>query len=147
MPVARAPFATNFTPLVYTGVLVPIGVGYAAGLAVAIVRVAGEFKYLPCGALPANHPGHFTGFLSMAATEGRGALVTVGRGSRVTPIVENGSPMVPESPVFLSVTPGKVTQTPVDPMAHPGATHLWLGAAISETEMVLLTDAPIRFGG
>lgn len=147
MPTARAPFPTNFSPLIYTNVLVPAGSEYGAGVAVAIVRVDGDLKYLPCGALPANHPGHFTGFLAAPAAAGQGALLIVGRGSRVTPVVEGGIPLVPDQPVFLSLTPGKVTQTPIDTMLHPGAMNLAVGMAVSETEMVFSTDAHVQIGG
>ena len=62
----------------------------------------------------------------------------------VTPIVEGGAPLTPHLSVYLAVTPGQVTQTPI---TQPGAVSIRLGEAVSTTSFVLATDALFQFGG
>jgi hypothetical protein len=112
------------------------------GFAVAVLPTG----YVPCSAI--FHALRFTGFaMTTVATDATVAL-TAGRGSVITPCVENGEPLIPEKQVFLSLTPGYVTQTapPVGDYINGEAVVLVpLGFAISATQMVLITDA--RFGG
>jgi hypothetical protein len=63
------------------------------------------------------------------------------RGSSVRPIVEGGVPLVPAEMVFLSATPGQVTQTPP---VGTGWFSIQVGVASSPTELIILTDTRIK---
>lgn len=138
MPIARRPgYATALGSYVAPPeVVVPVG-GLSAGLAVAIVEIAGTPEYRPCGALPADWADCFVGFLYVDAAEGGAAKVTVGRGSIVQPLVEGDVPLVPNTDVYLSSVPGRVTQTNLNVATMR---RIRLGHAISTTEMTLVTD-------
>lgn len=123
-------------------VVVPLG-GLVEGVAVAFRDNAGTPEYVLCGSGPADYPDSFLGFF-IAGEPGGIARVHMTRGSLVTPIVEGAIPLVVEQPVYLAATPGEVTQTPVP---GPGVRILKVGLAISPTEMLLLTDSSLRFGG
>jgi len=56
-----------------------------------------------------------------------------------------GGLLPPGEKVFLSATPGQVTQTPVTGI--PGAASIQLGVAVSTTAMVLLTDLRVTILG
>lgn len=94
-----------------------------------------------CGAMDIDHPLAWTGFaIAGIALSASGTIIT-GRGSVITPLVEGSIPLVIDSPVFLAVTPGYVTQT------APSVTDsyvLRVGTAISTTQLVLTTDSLIR---
>ena len=101
------------------------------GLAVAITPTG----IMPCSAL--FMPEAFTGFAMNNAATGQPVAIVSMRGSIITPITEDGGPLIPGSRLFLSETVGKVTHTA--PLGT-GKTVLGVGTAISTTEMVLLTD-------
>ena len=103
------------------------------GAAVAIVDDGGMKKILLCGANLYAHS--FAGFSAGPVTSGNSGTIVMGRGSIVTPIVEGGVPFTVNQPVFLSSTPGEVTQT-----APLAGFVLRVGMAISTTQLVLLTD-------
>lgn len=123
-------------------VLVPLG-GIAAGAAVAVRDNAGTSEYALCGSGASDYPDSFLGFFS-AGDPGEPAQVLMARGAAVTPIVEGAVPLVVEQAVYLSATPGAVTQTPVP---GPGVRILKVGVATSTTQVMLLTDSSFRFGG
>lgn len=113
-------------------------VAYGVGQAVALVPnpVTGAPTLMPCGA--SSYGQHFYGFLAAPAVPGLAPVVIVGRGSLVTPIVENAVLLDPDQPVWLATTPGQVTQgCPTSGWA------LQVGLAISTTQMVLVTDTRI----
>jgi hypothetical protein len=132
MPIARA------TNAIGTGafVSVPGTAGQATenlvpGLAVAIT---------PAGIIMCSStvtPEAFTGFALNSVVTGKPVAIVSMRGSVVTPITEDGNPMTPGLRLFLSDTPGKVTH--IAPTG-PGKTVMWVGTAVSPTDMVLLTD-------
>lgn len=112
------------------------------GMAVALLPTGYEL----CSAI--SHALQFTGFAMTTAVAGETLALTAGRGSIITPCVENDVPLVPEQSVYLSLTPGCVTQEfpPVgDTVDGVAVVLVPLGFAISTTQMVLITDA--RFGG
>lgn len=111
-------------------------VPYAVGQAVALVldEQTGALVAEPCSCT--YKAAQFYGFLNAPAVVGNPPVIMVGRGSLVTPLVENDALLVPEGPIWLSGTPGRVTQTcPV-----VGWT-VQIGHALTTTKMVLLTDA------
>lgn len=138
MPIGRrASFATGTaTYVVNPNVVVPPG-GLTAGIAVALVNEDGTQVYRSCGALPDDYSDCFLGFLSLDVSGGGVAKVAVGRGSLVQPLVEGGVPLIPNQDVYLSPTPGRVTQSNVN---VPTMRRIKLGYAISTTQMVIVTD-------
>jgi len=149
MPIARTPASAvglDSLPILYRGVVVPPGVPFLAGAAVGIIgvgsigcgsigSVGGLFnEYVLCGALPGDYPETFTGFLMQTLNPCDEGMVICGRGSRVVPIVEFGASLVAGTEVYLSDTPGEVTQTP------PGGRILRVGFALNDVEMILVTD-------
>lgn len=112
------------------------------GHAVALVDVAGTPTYKLCGAEPVDRPDLFIGFVySLSVVAGASEIVT-GRGSTVTPIVEGGVPLVVNQNVFLSRTPGEVTQTaPIGPTD----VMILIGFATSTTNIALMMDFRILF--
>ena len=149
MPIAQKPGGSgggtiplNQAEINYTNVISAAGVG--AGVAVAIVQVVSQLEYIPCDASPTGYSEAFAGFTAQVIIPGGHGQLIVGRGSLVTPVVEGGAPLIPGQEVFLSLTPGEVTQTPV---SGPGEINLRLGAAVSTTQLLLTTDAYYKFGG
>ncbi|NBR01354.1 MAG: hypothetical protein EBT79_10820 [Actinobacteria bacterium] len=104
----------------------------ATGEAVAITDVG----IVPCSVT--QYGASFVGFSLADAATGKPVAVTSMRGSIVEPLTEDGGPMTPNLPVFLSMTPGRVSQAP--PPVTTGLMVLKVGVAISPTQMVLLTD-------
>jgi len=152
MPIARVPsaaFGVDSIPILYRGVVVPPGIPIPAGSAVAIINGGGSIgcsvgggslgqgeEYVLCGALPGDHSNAFVGFMLHTTNPCEEGMVIATRGSRVTPIVELGAALIPEGDVFLSTTPGEVTQTP----PGGGARVLRVGFAASDVEIILVTD-------
>ena len=107
------------------------------GHAVAVVDVTGTATLKLCGALTADRPDLFFGFVHLpSATVGASVAVT-GRGSVVVPIVESGAPLVVNGDVWLAPTVGEVTQTV--PTAS-GSSVLRVGFAVSTTQIMLAID-------
>jgi len=104
----------------------------ATGEAVAITDIG----IVPCSVT--QYGSSFVGFSLADVATGKPVAVTSMRGSIIEPITEDGGPLTPNLPVFLSQTPGRVTQTP--PPMITGMMVLKVGVAISATQMVLLTD-------
>lgn len=86
----------------------------------------------------------FLGFTLSAATTGGSVSVISMRGSAVKPVVESGQSLIPGDKVFLSATPGQVTQTAP---TGPGFISIQVGVAISTTQMVLVTDQRVTLLG
>jgi hypothetical protein len=107
------------------------------GHAIYLADVAGTPTYFLCGALNVDRPDLFVGFIDTPAVLPGSTIIATGRGSRVVPFVQGAVPLVPNQEVWLSTTPGEVTQTPP---AGPARAILRLGTATSTTEMVLTTD-------
>ena len=99
-----------------------------------MVDNAGTLEYRLCGA--SLYANSFYGFMQQPVSGGA-SLIKVGRGAVITPIVENSVAMTPEGDVFLSATPGQVTQTPVDVL---NAGNIRLGYAVTATQFLLLLD-------
>ncbi len=132
MPICRGPSPLDMS---YPNAqLSEDGDEYRVGSAVAVVRSDNVFRYELCGALLANYPESFCGFLSSLGATPR---VSTFRGSLVVPIVENDVSLIPEQAVFLSQTPGRVTQTVPN---GSGLVIMRIGFAISTTELILNTD-------
>jgi hypothetical protein len=109
-------------------------------MAIAVNDDSGAPTYARCGALEVDFPGHFLGFVSITVASGNPVLVTTGRGSKVTPLVEGAIPLVPEQTVYLALTPGYVTQTiPVADLVR----IVRVGYAVDTTDMILNTDFEI----
>jgi len=149
MPIAHLPASTqsvhlNEVDILLTDVLVPDDGPYSVGLAVAVISTGEGLRFAKCGALTDDYASQFVGFMGQTADPGAQAKVITGRGSKVTPTVEGDVDLVPNTSVYLSETPGEVTQTPPD---TTGAANLRVGEAISTTQMILTTDALYRFGG
>lgn len=83
----------------------------------------------------------FLGFAYSNISMGSIGSVISGRGSIVTPVVEGGGALTVDAPVWLSVVPGAVVQSPVE---ASGAYVVPLGYAISVRQMVLRTEMPFR---
>ena len=109
------------------------------GLVVSLISENGNLTYVPAGCLDANHPQFFYGIVSEKAVQGDNTvLVSVGRGSIVVPLVENSVPLETGKQVYLSATPGRVTQ---DTAAIPNGKMVYrVGQAVSTTQMILNTD-------
>lgn len=142
MPIAKRPSdsraVSNLSP---PGVLVPSGVSWAAGTAVALENDAGSSRYVLCGA--GYYATCFYGFLYKDAVAGSTATVTTGRGSILIPLVEHDAALIADRLVFLSATPGRVTQTaPIE----QGLAVLKVGMALDATQMVLNTDPFVYVG-
>lgn len=139
MPIGQAPFnRPDATRVRYANALTaePIALGHA----VAIVDVAGTQRIYRCGAT--TYPDQWAGFADQAAGVGVAIYVAAGRGSRVTPVVEGGGPLTVNQRVYLSMTPGEVTPTPVP--RGPGVFTVPVGLAISTTQFTLLSDAKVK---
>lgn len=130
--------ATSEATTTPSGVVVPDLPGMVIGVAVSI-RGGGIPEFRLAGALSGDNGGTFYGFLANNGVAGQTASVITGRGSIVTPSVEGGVPLVVDQEVYLSRTPGQVTQTP--PAGVSGARVLLVGVAISSTQIALLSDA------
>lgn len=152
MPIARRPSlptlgayeALNQHIITPTDVFVPNGMTIAAGSAVALVVSNGDLEYRLCGALPDDHPQKFYGFFVQTINANGLAPVAVGRGSKVTVRVEGNVDLVMGDPVFLSATPGLVTQG-TDFVA--GSEILRVGYAVGIAQLVINTDARFGFSG
>jgi hypothetical protein len=145
MPITRRP--TRRETIIVSDAIIPAeddgpdpgGVGFSAGVAIALVDVAGTQTLLRCSAmLDDGYPGNFFGFLYEAVALGAQARTVSGRGSRVVPQVEGGGNLTVNEDVFLSKTPGMVTQSLV---MESGIRVIRVGSAVSTTEMVLSGDA------
>lgn len=112
---------------------VPLQVGHT----VYIADDAGTPTYKLCGALTVDRPDLLMGFIASGGVGPGTTLITTGRGSRVVPVVEGGAPLVPEQEVWLSATPGEVTQTPP---YQSGTSIVRVGVATSTTEIILNSD-------
>lgn len=133
------PRGATFLPMAHVldNPVLPYGIGQAIALCQG--ETPGTLVAVPCSAT--YHGAQFYGFLAAAVISGQPPVLLTGRGTLVAPIVENGIALVPDQPVWLSLSPGKVTQT------FP--TQGWatnVGLAITTTEMVLLTDARLFQG-
>lgn len=113
---------------------------FPIGSAVAVVYRDGNRVYQLAGAYTADGADSFFGFLSGTFSPGSPASVTTVRGAIVVPQVEDDVPLIPDQPVYLSLIPGKVTQSV--PLA-PSSQIVRVGSAISTTQIVLLTDSRI----
>lgn len=143
MPVGYAP---AYTPrggtVTMPGAIAAVG-GILAGAAVALVNDGTNPVITPCSGQ--THGDKFLGFAAVSANAGENIALVTTRGSRVTPIVVGGVPLVPNVRVYLSAVPGQVTQTP--PSLNVAGTFIQVGLAVTETDMVLITDARFSIPG
>ena len=139
MPVGYAPAYTGTQGVIVVPGAVT-GSPVRACAAIALTNNGTQATLVECGS---THCGdRFFGFACKDCPGGGSIAVVTSRGSNVTPIVEGGIPLVPNRRVYLSATPGEVTQTP--PSLGTRSTFIQVGIAVTETDMVLITDA--RFG-
>lgn len=147
MPIAQSPQIpppVNTSNILLPDVLVPAGTPIPAWTAVAVINTVDGKRFVPCGALPADYPESFFGFLPVEGTPGQAASTVVGRGSLIVPLVEGGGALTPNQDVYLSITPGQVSQSPV---TDHDAANVRLGRAVSTTEFVLTMDVRFLIGG
>ncbi len=161
MPIARLPeqggIAENVNVIMirYPGIEVdPATGGLLAGEAVAIIPNPGpsvgaaDFYFTRCGILPTGLPTNWAGFCAADAAPGASPRLISGRGSMVTPIVTGGVPLGAGNDVFLSSVEGEVSPVPPEPGMSPSAlVSLRVGFAISDTVLILTTDAHFHYPG
>jgi len=140
MPVGYAPAYTPAGGTVSIPGAVAAAGGVLAGAAVALAHDGTNPVITLCSGQ--SHGDKFFGFAVADADAGATVTVKTTRGSRVTPITVGGVALVPNARVYLSAIPGQVTQTP--PALNVAGTFIQVGLAVTETDMVLITDA--RFG-
>lgn len=114
----------------------PVGYvhGEYVGMAVKVIPVNGALTVLPVGALWADEPQAFYGFLVNDANK---PVLAVGRGSIVVPRILNAVPLVPNQDVYLSEVPGYVTQV-TSTTAESSAVRA--GYALDTTRLVISGD-------
>jgi hypothetical protein len=139
MPVGYAPAYTGTQGVIIVPGAVTGGPVRACA-AIALTNDGTKATLVECGSR--FNGDKFFGFACRDCPGGSSIAVVTSRGSNVTPIVEGGVPLVPNGRVYLSGTPGEVTQTP--PSLGTPSTFIQVGIAVTETDMVLITDA--RFG-
>jgi len=139
MPVGYAPAYTGTLGIIIVPGAVT-GSPVRASAAIALTNNGTQVTLVECGSTYCGD--RFFGFACKDCPGGGSIAVVTSRGSNVTPIVEGGIPLVPNGRVYLSATPGEVTQTP--PSLGIRSTFIQVGIAVTETDMVLITDA--RFG-
>lgn len=139
MPIGRRPVSR--TDMYFPDVVVGEGMDCPVGSAVSIYYENEGRYYRRCGALDEDAAECFMGFVVWTGGEGQPLVVRTVRGAIAEPLVEGDAPLVDGQPVFLSVTPGRVTQTV--PLA-PGSKIVRVGFAISTTEIVLNNDARVE---
>jgi hypothetical protein len=137
MPVGYAPAYTSTRGTVTVPNATVSGGGLRAGAAVAMVNAGTGPSIVECGSK--FHGDRFFGFASVTAADGVNVAVVTTRGSVVTPIVEGGGSLTPNGRVYLSGTPGEVTQTP--PALTTPSVFIQVGIATTTTTMILITDA------
>ena len=140
MPIGRTPPLDSVDAKIIMVLDTSLGdpLGFPVGSAVALVSVDDALVYMLCGAVdPDQYPMSFLGFTKNVSTDAGTTLVTVGRGSIVTPVVENGDSLTPGQFCYLSMTAGEITQTPPN---SAGTRLIKVGFAISPTQMVLVPD-------
>ena len=161
MPIARLPeqggIAENINVILirYPGIEVdPATGGLLAGEAVAIIQNPApsvgspDLYFTRCGILPTGLPTNWAGFCAMDAAPGTSPRLITGRGSKVTPVVTGGIPLGAGSDVFLSAVEGQVSPNPPEPGMSPfDLVSLRVGFAISDTEIILTTDAHFHYPG
>jgi hypothetical protein len=136
MPIAIPPrLTTNLKVVVPNAVA---GEDITAATAVALLDEGGTKVWRPCGARVINYSRSFAGFAGGTVSAGDNFPLISGRGSYVTPIVEGSVLLTPDEPVFLSLTPGEVTQTA--PQTEHGVAIVRLGLAVSTTQILLKTE-------
>jgi len=117
--------------------------GYVPGdylrMAVKVLPVNGDLTVLPVGALWADEPQAWHGFLVGDANK---PILTTGRGSVVTPRILNVVAFTPNRDVYLSTTPGYVTQ---DTSTLSGSSAVRVGYALDAARLILSGDYRTEF--
>lgn len=134
MPIARPPASTSNT---LTNPSITAGEPLAPGQAVAVLFESGFQVAKLAGAGLTDNARSFAGFAVGVYSSGQVPSIITARGSIVTPIVEGGGSLTPNAPVFLSITPGQVTQTPPSVV---GTLVLPIGVAATTDKVMLTTD-------
>jgi len=162
MPIARLPeqggVAENINAILiqYPGIEVDISTGgLQAGESVAIIPNPSpvsigspDLVFVRCGALPTGRPTNWAGFCATDAAVGVSPRIITGRGSKVTPIVTGAIPLGAGSDVFLSSVEGEVSPIPPEAGVSPlDLVSLRVGFAVSDTEIILTTDAHFHYPG
>lgn len=135
MPLARTPDNAN-TGLVYIPGAVA-GETILEGQAVALIDEAGSPVFRLCGS--DTYARQFIGFAAGSVLVGQRLGVYANRGSVVEPVVEGGGTLTVNTPVWLSSTPGEVTQV-FSTVIPSGNTVYQVGYAHTSTQMALTTD-------
>ena len=143
MPVAHLIRPQNGSDVILPAFMPP---GYVPGsylnMAVKLIDVLGVPTIYPALALksPVDSPQSFYGILKQDLPV---AIVTVGRGSVVSPILEFGVPLIPDKDVYLSaVVPGTVTQA--TPQAS-GVVMLRVGFALDAARIIMSGDFRVDY--
>ena len=143
MPIARGPTGGAGGISDALKVLIPFAEAGAAlqeGQALAMIDVAGTKTLVLCGAQEVDHALQFIGFASTDFALGENHPIITGRGSRVQPLLQGGGPLTPDELLYLSLQPGYLTHTA--PQVG-GIAQTPVGHAVSDTEMILKTDARV----
>ena len=109
------------------------------GMAVKVEPLNGDLTVLPVGALWADEPQAFFGFL---VSDYNKPILTTGRGSIVTPRILNSVPFVPNKDVYLSVVPGYVTQ---ETSTQSETSAVKVGYALDTTRLIMSGDYRTEF--
>lgn len=117
--------------------------GYVPGdylrMAVKVEPLNGTLTVLPVGALWADEPQAFFGFL---VSDYNKPILTTGRGSIVTPRILNGVAFTPNRDVYLSVVPGYVTQ---ETSTQSETSAVKVGYALDAARLILSGDYRTEF--
>lgn len=142
MPVGYAPAYTGFRGITSIPSATSLG-SVRAGAAVAMTNDGVSARLEECSST--YHGDRFLGFATVSALDGGALSVIVTRGSNVTPIVKDGLSLVPNGRVYLSSVLGEVTQVP--PALGAPSTLIQVGTAVTETDLILITDARVVISG
>jgi hypothetical protein len=135
MPIGRRRLITES----YGALIVPGATANGAvraGAAVALVSITGNQKLVECSS--SSYFEEFLGFAKIAVADGEPVPVVTIRGSMIEPIIEGGGALTPNSPVFLSLTAGEVTQSP-----PATGMILRIGESVSPAQIFFNTDQRI----
>lgn len=136
MPVAKSPSLDKPTAkrLAYAQADVPSTI--PAKASVGLIDDAGTMKCVPVGCEDSTNVRFFVGFADQSVSPGGIPLIVSGRGSIIEdPVVEGGGTLTPGGSIYLSPTPGEITQTP------PSVGYVYrVGFALSANQMVMETD-------
>ena len=87
----------------------------------------------------------FLGFqINDISTGSNTPLVATGRGSIITPLVQDGVALTPNMSVYLSIVSGMVSQDVPSLIANESTAYFRVGFAINDTQIVLAPETYMR---